>query len=123
MFNKKVLVVCATRKLIHIITTTCTARYVGAVETQLHSFWFVSLAAFEFPQINYKKFSMKKYTYAYALGLNHFIPDRVGKWFTLASVYWVPWDKWEALAFNCAIYGSMYTMYVTTAHIGAKMPL
>lgn len=35
-------------------------------------------AAFEFPQINYEKFSGKNYTYAYGLGLNHFIPDRVG---------------------------------------------
>lgn len=34
-------------------------------------------AAFEFPQINYEKFAGKNYTYAYGLGLNHFIPDRV----------------------------------------------
>lgn len=34
-------------------------------------------AAFEFPQINYKKYGGKNYTYAYGLGLNHFIPDRV----------------------------------------------
>lgn len=36
-----------------------------------------SLVAFEFPQINYEKHCGKNYTYAYALGLNHFIPDRV----------------------------------------------
>lgn len=35
------------------------------------------IAAFEFPQINYSKFSGKNYSYAYGLGLNHFIPDRV----------------------------------------------
>ena len=35
-------------------------------------------AAFEFPQINYSLCGGKKYTYAYGLGLNHFIPDRVG---------------------------------------------
>lgn len=34
--------------------------------------------AFEFPQINYSKFNGKNYTFAYGLGLNHFIPDRVG---------------------------------------------
>ena len=33
--------------------------------------------AFEFPQINYEKHGGKNYSYAYALGLNHFIPDRV----------------------------------------------
>lgn len=35
--------------------------------------------AFEFPQINYEKFAGKNYTYAYGLGLNHFIPDRVNE--------------------------------------------
>lgn len=34
-------------------------------------------AAFEFPQINYQKYGGKPYTYAYGLGLNHFVPDRV----------------------------------------------
>lgn len=34
-------------------------------------------AAFEFPQINYKKYGGKPYTYTYGLGLNHFVPDRV----------------------------------------------
>ncbi|XP_006501228.1 retinoid isomerohydrolase isoform X1 [Mus musculus] len=32
--------------------------------------------AFEFPQINYQKFGGKPYTYAYGLGLNHFVPDK-----------------------------------------------
>ncbi len=36
-----------------------------------------NLKAFEFPQINYRMNNGKNYTYAYALGLNHFIPDRV----------------------------------------------
>lgn len=35
--------------------------------------------AFEFPQINYDRCSGKNYTYAYGLGLNHFIPDRICK--------------------------------------------
>lgn len=38
---------------------------------------FFGFVAFEFPQINYKRYGGKNYTYAYALGLNHFIPDRV----------------------------------------------
>ncbi|KAK6484789.1 retinoid isomerohydrolase-like [Huso huso] len=48
--------------------------------------------AFEFPQINYKKFSMKKYTYAYALGLNHFIPDRICKLNVKTKETWV-WQE------------------------------
>ncbi|KAG9270821.1 retinal Mueller cells isomerohydrolase isoform X1 [Astyanax mexicanus] len=35
--------------------------------------------AFEFPQINYSKHSGKDYTFAYGLGLNHFIPDQICK--------------------------------------------
>jgi len=38
----------------------------------------LNLKAFEFPQINYKMNNAKNYTYAYGLGLNHFVPDRVG---------------------------------------------
>lgn len=38
----------------------------------------VCVSAFEFPQINYKKYCGKNYTFAYGLGLNHFVPDRVG---------------------------------------------
>lgn len=37
-----------------------------------------SITAFEFPQINYSQCCGKKYSFAYGLGLNHFIPDRVG---------------------------------------------
>lgn len=40
----------------------------------MHVLYFV---AFEFPQINYQKYCGKPYTYAYGLGLNHFVPDRV----------------------------------------------
>lgn len=35
--------------------------------------------AFEFPQINYRKYGGNPYTYAYGLGLNHFVPDKVMK--------------------------------------------
>lgn len=44
----------------------------------MHKRFDVAFVAFEFPQINYGRFQGKNYTYAYALGLNHFIPDRVG---------------------------------------------
>lgn len=37
----------------------------------------VSVSAFEFPQIHYSRCRGKKYSFAYGLGLNHFIPDRV----------------------------------------------
>lgn len=35
------------------------------------------VSAFEFPQIHYTRCRGKKYCFAYGLGLNHFIPDRV----------------------------------------------
>lgn len=43
--------------------------------TYIYIFFFI--VAFEFPQINYKKYGGKPYTYTYGLGLNHFVPDRV----------------------------------------------
>ncbi|XP_066548582.1 retinoid isomerohydrolase [Amia ocellicauda] len=48
--------------------------------------------AFEFPQINYKKFCGKNYTYAYGLGLNHFIPDRICKLNVKTKETWV-WQE------------------------------
>ncbi|RXM28794.1 Retinoid isomerohydrolase [Acipenser ruthenus] len=54
--------------------------------------YIVFNVTFEFPQINYKKFSMKKYTYAYALGLNHFIPDRICKLNVKTKETWV-WQE------------------------------
>lgn len=38
---------------------------------------YLSSKAFEFPQNNYHNFCGKDYTYAYGLGLNHIIPDRM----------------------------------------------
>uniref|UniRef100_A0A8C1D3I5 Uncharacterized protein n=1 Tax=Cyprinus carpio carpio TaxID=630221 RepID=A0A8C1D3I5_CYPCA len=43
----------------------------------ISSLGFVCVSAFEFPQINYKKYCGKNYTFAYGLGLNHFVPDRL----------------------------------------------
>uniref|UniRef100_A0AAY3ZV45 Retinoid isomerohydrolase n=1 Tax=Denticeps clupeoides TaxID=299321 RepID=A0AAY3ZV45_9TELE len=51
--------------------------------------------AFEFPQINYKKNNGKNYTYAYALGLNNFIPDRICKLNVKTKETWV-WQEPES---------------------------
>ncbi|XP_061835312.1 retinoid isomerohydrolase [Nerophis lumbriciformis] len=48
--------------------------------------------AFEFPQINYEKYAGKNYTYAYGLGLNHFIPDRICKLNVKTKETWV-WQE------------------------------
>ncbi|KAJ0012258.1 hypothetical protein NQD34_013233 [Periophthalmus magnuspinnatus] len=48
--------------------------------------------AFEFPQINYEKFAGKNYTYAYGLGLNHFVPDRIVKLNVKTKETWV-WQE------------------------------
>ncbi|KFQ79873.1 Retinoid isomerohydrolase, partial [Phaethon lepturus] len=45
--------------------------------------------AFEFPHINYKKYCGKPYTYAYGLGLNHFVPDRLCKLNVKTKETWV----------------------------------
>ncbi|XP_053105067.1 retinoid isomerohydrolase isoform X1 [Hemicordylus capensis] len=51
--------------------------------------------AFEFPQINYTKYSGKPYTYAYGLGLNHFVPDRLCKMNVKTRETWV-WQEPDA---------------------------
>ncbi|XP_038268471.1 retinoid isomerohydrolase [Dermochelys coriacea] len=48
--------------------------------------------AFEFPQINYKKYAGKPYTYTYGLGLNHFVPDRLCKLNVKTKETWV-WQE------------------------------
>ncbi|KFO07065.1 Retinoid isomerohydrolase, partial [Balearica regulorum gibbericeps] len=48
--------------------------------------------AFEFPQINYKKYGGKPYTYTYGLGLNHFVPDRLCKLNVKTKETWV-WQE------------------------------
>uniref|UniRef100_A0A7N8XXG0 Retinal Mueller cells isomerohydrolase-like n=1 Tax=Mastacembelus armatus TaxID=205130 RepID=A0A7N8XXG0_9TELE len=48
--------------------------------------------AFEFPQINYSQYGGKKYSYAYGLGLNHFIPDRIVKLSVQTKETWV-WQE------------------------------
>lgn len=48
--------------------------------------------AFEFPQINYSRCRGKKYSFAYGLGLNHFIPDRIVKLNVQTKETWV-WQE------------------------------
>ncbi|XP_031410744.1 retinoid isomerohydrolase isoform X3 [Meleagris gallopavo] len=55
-----------------------------------HAYTF--FAAFEFPQINYKKYGGKPYTYTYGLGLNHFVPDRLCKLNVKTKETWV-WQE------------------------------
>lgn len=50
--------------------------------------------AFEFPQINYSLCGGKKYSFAYGLGLNHFIPDRIVKLNVQTKETWV-WQEDE----------------------------
>uniref|UniRef100_A0A8D3BY80 Retinal pigment epithelium-specific protein 65kDa n=1 Tax=Scophthalmus maximus TaxID=52904 RepID=A0A8D3BY80_SCOMX len=50
--------------------------------------------AFEFPQINYSLYRGKKYSFAYGLGLNHFIPDRIVKLNVQTKETWV-WQEEE----------------------------
>ncbi|KAF4792296.1 DEP domain-containing protein 1A [Turdus rufiventris] len=51
--------------------------------------------AFEFPQINYRKYGGKPYTYTYGLGLNHFVPDRLCKLNVKTKETWV-WQEPDA---------------------------
>nr|XP_021484916.1 retinoid isomerohydrolase [Meriones unguiculatus] len=48
--------------------------------------------AFEFPQINYQKCGGKPYTYAYGLGLNHFVPDKLCKLNVKTKEIWM-WQE------------------------------
>uniref|UniRef100_A0A3Q2QHK0 Retinoid isomerohydrolase RPE65 b n=1 Tax=Fundulus heteroclitus TaxID=8078 RepID=A0A3Q2QHK0_FUNHE len=48
--------------------------------------------AFEFPQINYSRCCGKMYSFAYGLGLNHFIPDRIVKLNVQTKETWV-WQE------------------------------
>ncbi|XP_016119902.1 retinoid isomerohydrolase-like, partial [Sinocyclocheilus grahami] len=58
-------------------TATATMRADGTIWLEPEVLFSGPRQAFEFPQINYRMNNGKNYTYAYALGLNHFIPDRV----------------------------------------------
>ncbi|KAG5847987.1 hypothetical protein ANANG_G00132090 [Anguilla anguilla] len=82
------------KNLISLPYTTATAvmRSDGTVWLEPEVLFSGPRQAFEFPQINYPRCSGKNYTYAYALGLNHFIPDRICKLNVRTKETWV-WQE------------------------------
>uniref|UniRef100_H2ZXX9 Retinoid isomerohydrolase n=1 Tax=Latimeria chalumnae TaxID=7897 RepID=H2ZXX9_LATCH len=82
------------KNLIYLSYTTATAtlRVDGTVWLEPEVLFSGSRQAFEFPQINYNKYSGKDYTYAYGLGLNHFVPDRICKLNVKTKATWV-WQE------------------------------
>ncbi|XP_017548917.1 retinal Mueller cells isomerohydrolase isoform X1 [Pygocentrus nattereri] len=82
------------KNLISLSYTTATAvlRSDGTIWLEPEVLFSAPRQAFEFPQINYSKYSGKDYTFAYGLGLNHFIPDRICKLNVKSKETWV-WDK------------------------------
>ncbi|KAL1022412.1 hypothetical protein UPYG_G00026650 [Umbra pygmaea] len=82
------------KNLISLPYTTATAvmRSDGTIWLEPEVLFSGPRQAFEFPQINYNKFSGKNYSYAYGLGLNHFIPDRICKLNVKTKETWV-WQE------------------------------
>ncbi|KAG9350879.1 hypothetical protein JZ751_024768 [Albula glossodonta] len=82
------------KNLISLPYTTATAvmRSDGTIWLEPEVLFSGPRQAFEFPQINYSKFCGKNYTYAYGLGLNHFIPDRICKLNVKTKETWV-WQE------------------------------
>ncbi|XP_062308585.1 retinal Mueller cells isomerohydrolase-like isoform X1 [Osmerus eperlanus] len=73
-------------------TATAVLRRDGTVWLEPEILFSGPRQAFEFPQINYSRCSGKKYSYAYGLGLNHFIPDRICKLNVVTKETWV-WQE------------------------------
>ncbi|KAI4880776.1 hypothetical protein NFI96_003780, partial [Prochilodus magdalenae] len=73
-------------------TATATMREDGTIWLEPEVLFSGPRQAFEFPQINYKMNNGRNYTYAYALGLNHFIPDRICKLNVRTKETWV-WQE------------------------------
>ncbi|XP_010883873.1 retinoid isomerohydrolase [Esox lucius] len=73
-------------------TATATMRSDGTIWLEPEVLFSGPRQAFEFPQINYQKHGGKNYSYAYALGLNHFIPDRIIKLNVKTKETWV-WQE------------------------------
>uniref|UniRef100_A0A4W3GF06 Retinoid isomerohydrolase n=1 Tax=Callorhinchus milii TaxID=7868 RepID=A0A4W3GF06_CALMI len=82
------------KNLISLNTTTATAtvRSDGTVWLEPEILYSGPRQAFEFPQINYQKYSGKDYNYAYGLGLNHFVPDRIYKLNVKTKEHWI-WQE------------------------------
>ncbi|KAM9500922.1 retinoid isomerohydrolase [Clarias gariepinus] len=73
-------------------TATATMHEDGTIWLEPEVLFSSPRQAFEFPQINYKMNNGRNYTYAYALGLNHFIPDRICKLNVKTKETWV-WQE------------------------------
>ncbi|CAJ0914858.1 unnamed protein product [Ranitomeya imitator] len=73
-------------------TATATLRSDGTIWLEPEVLFSGPRQAFEFPQINYKAYCGKDYKYAYGLGLNHFIPDRLVKLNVKSKETWV-WQE------------------------------
>ncbi|XP_062250758.1 retinal Mueller cells isomerohydrolase-like [Platichthys flesus] len=69
------------KNLVSLSYTTATAvlNSDGTIWLEPEVLFSVPRLGFEFPQINYSLCRGKKYSFAYGLGLNHFIPDRIIK--------------------------------------------
>ncbi|XP_003977539.1 retinal Mueller cells isomerohydrolase [Takifugu rubripes] len=69
------------KNLVSLSYTTATAvlRSDGTIWLEPEVLFSGPRHAFEFPQINYSEYSGKMYRFAFGLGLNHFIPDRIMK--------------------------------------------
>ncbi|KAL2097290.1 hypothetical protein ACEWY4_006497 [Coilia grayii] len=73
-------------------TATAVMRADGTIWLEPEVIFSAPYQAFEFPQINYKMCNGRNYTYAYALGLNHFVPDRIVKLNVKTKETWV-WQE------------------------------
>ncbi|XP_076132441.1 retinal Mueller cells isomerohydrolase isoform X1 [Alosa pseudoharengus] len=82
------------KNLISLPYTTATAvmRSDGTIWLEPEVLFSAPRQAFEFPQINYSAHGGRDYTYAYGLGLNHFIPDRICKLNVKSKESWV-WQE------------------------------
>ncbi|KAM8874064.1 retinal Mueller cells isomerohydrolase-like [Spinachia spinachia] len=84
------------KNLVSLSYTTATAalRSDGTIWLEPEVLFSGPRQAFEFPQINYSLCRGKKYSFAYGLGLNHFIPDRIVKLNVQTKETWV-WQEEE----------------------------
>uniref|UniRef100_A0A8C6PLU3 Retinoid isomerohydrolase n=1 Tax=Nothobranchius furzeri TaxID=105023 RepID=A0A8C6PLU3_NOTFU len=73
-------------------TATATMHADGTIWLEPEVLFSGPRQAFEFPQINYKGYGGRNYSYAYGLGLNHFIPDRICKLNVKTKETWV-WQE------------------------------
>ncbi|KAM6962852.1 retinal Mueller cells isomerohydrolase-like [Aplochiton taeniatus] len=73
-------------------TATAVLRSDGTVFLEPEVLFSGPRQAFEFPQINYSLCSGRNYSYAYGLGLNHFIPDRICKLNVRTKETWI-WQE------------------------------